>query len=270
MRLIPFRNSHSRFVSDVDAFVDGELRGDRLAAFNRHLSSCATCTEAVSNATAVKALMSALPERPAPRSFALTAEMAASPARERVPAVVGTPLYLGMARLAAAVAVVAFVGVFTLSLIGGDSKSSDQSLTSANAERNAAPQAADNSAGGSSSAATPTAASSSAYAAGSPTALLAPASPGAVSGAAAPSASPVPPSTGAQTTPVAPQPNDGSVTTKSLADGTALGDAVAIEPARAGGNDNRGSDIPWTIVMGCVAGAFIGILVVAESRRRRD
>ena len=156
------------------------------------------------------------------------------------------------------------VAVFTLSVVGGDSRSADQHLTSGAAERNSVPQAAD-SAGG---AAPVTAESTAAYAVGSPTVLLAPATSGAVSGAGAPSATPAPPLTGAQPTPFAPQPGGASVVTKSTgATADALGDA--FEPAAARPDDDQSSAIPWTIVMGSVAGVAIGILIVAESRRRR-
>ncbi len=265
MQLIPFLKRHARYADCVDAFVDGELRGADLAQFQRHLDACGTCPASVAAARALKAALKSLPEHPAPRSFALTPAMLSDGRRERAPAAIGTPLYLGLARVAAAVSVVAFVAVFTVSLMGGDSRSSDQQLTSAAAERNGAPQAADNAAGGA-----PSTESSSNYAVGTPTVLLAPATSGAVSGAGAPSATPAPPSTGAQPTPAVPQPNDGSVVTKLAGnDGAALGDASVIEPSAAGRKDDD-SGIPWTIVMGSVAGVLVGVLLVAESRRKRS
>lgn len=268
MQLIPFTSRHSRFADDVDAFVDGELHGQPLRAFQGHLGSCARCAAAVSDARALKASFASLPQRGAPRSFALTPAMASSEPRERLPALVTTPVYLTFARVAAVVSVVAFVAVFTLSVIGGESSTSGQ-LTSGAAERNSVPQAAD--AAGSAPLATSSAESTAAYAVGSPTVLLAPATSGGVSGAGAPSSTPAPPSTGAQQTPLVPQPNDASAVPKSTGPGAeALGDASAFEPSAAGAKDGGSSGIPWTILAGCIAGTFVGVLLVAESRRRRS
>lgn len=267
MQLIPFLHTHARHRANIDAFVDGELHGSALRAFELHLASCASCASAVAAARTLKASLGALPQRGAPRSFALTPEMVTVAQRERPPAALGTPLYLGVARVAAVVSVVAFVAVFTLSVVGGDSKSGQQS-TSGASERNAAPQAADT-AGGAPFAAS-SAESTNTYAVASPTVLLPPATSGAVSGAGAASATPAPPSTGARQTPEAPQPNDGSAVPKLPGPGTAaLGDA-AFEPSAARPTDSADSDIPWTIVLGCIAGVLVGILLVAESQRRRS
>lgn len=268
MRLIPFLNSHARFSADADAFVDGELRGEVLARFRDHLAGCDRCAVVVAGAESLKASLRGVAEQPAPRSFALTPAMLTSERKPAPPAAVGTPLYLGFARVAAAVSVVAFVAVFTLSLIGGGSKSNDQTTATASLiERNGAPVAAD-AAGGSAPGAA-TAPSTSSYAVGTPTALLPPVTTGAVSGAGAASATPAPPSTGAEQTPFSSQPNLGTVDTKS-AGPEALGDAVTVEPASGAAKKDSSSDVPWTIVVGCIAGAFVGILVVAESRRRQS
>ncbi len=268
MQLIPFTNRHSRFADEVDAFVDGELRGQALEDFQNHIGSCARCATVVAAARTLKASLASLPQGGAPRSFALTPAMAASEARERLPALVTTPMYLTVARAAAVVSVVAFVAVFTLSILSGDSESTDQQLASNAAERNSAPEAAD--AAGGAAFATSSADSTNTYALGSPTVLLAPATSGAVSGAGAPTSTPAPPSTGAQPTPLAPQPNDGSAVPKSTGPGAdALGDAV-FEPLAAASRDDDSSGIPWTILTGCVAGVLVGVLLVAASRRRRS
>ncbi len=185
-----------------------------------------------------------------------------------VTVLVTTPVYLTVARAAAVVSVVAFVAVFTLSVVSGDSGSADQQPTSGSAERNAVPQAAD--AAGGAAAATSPAQSTSDYAVGSPTVLLAPATSGAVSGAGAPSSTPAPPATGAQPTPFASQQDDASAVPKSTGPGAeALGDANTFEPSAASSKEDDSSGIPWTILTGCVAGVFVGILLVVESRRRR-
>jgi hypothetical protein len=268
MQLIPFTNRHSRFANNVDAFVDGELHRQALQGFQDHLGGCGRCAAAVADARALKASFASLPQGGAPRSFALTPEMAASEARERLPVLVTTPVYLTVARAAAVVSVVAFVAVFTLSVVSGDSGSADQQPTSGSAERNAVPQAAD--AAGGAAAATSPAQSTSDYAVGSPTVLLAPATSGAVSGAGAPSSTPAPPATGAQPTPFASQQDDASAVPKSTGPGAeALGDANTFEPSAASSKEDDSSGIPWTILTGCVAGVFVGILLVVESRRRR-
>lgn len=262
MRMIPFLRSHSRFTRELDAFVDGELAPREAAAFETHLARCQQCRAAVAVARALKAEIGALPEQPAPRSFALTPELVArGPARQ--PAMrTSAPLYLNLARGAAAISVVAFVAVFTASLAnGGD----DSTAAGANrAERDSTFEAKD--AAVPQLAATESSGAGSQYGLETPT-LAPPGTAGSISGAGVGSATPQPPETGANETPA---PDQQTGETNSAVGGSAADSGLKVEqPVPSTTRDDSGG-IPWTSVFGGVAGVSLGILLVAESRRRRS
>ena len=80
MRL-PIFNRHPR--AEMSAHLDGELIPLRVEAMQVHLASCQPCRAELEALRRLKADLAALPEMTAPRSFALTPQMAALPARER-------------------------------------------------------------------------------------------------------------------------------------------------------------------------------------------
>lgn len=108
-------DSHARFARDVDAFVDGELPDGPTARFAAHLASCSSCGRTVAEARRAKAHVASLPEQSLPRSFILTPEMAAAPARATP---VPRPALLYATRAVSAAAVAAFVLFGTLQLTG--------------------------------------------------------------------------------------------------------------------------------------------------------
>lgn len=115
MSPISFFNPHPR--ADFSAFLDGELPASRAARLEKHLAACTACTAELEGLRAVRAAMRQLPEATAPRSFAITPEMArdARPARA-VPAQrplqpLVNGLRLTSAGLATALAIVVVVAI---------------------------------------------------------------------------------------------------------------------------------------------------------------
>lgn len=261
MRLIPAFGRHSRFCDDVDAFVDGELSGGRLRAFEAHAATCEDCRSAVESARSLKASLQALPQRPAPRSFALTPEMAGSTVKLRARAGQPLPRYVFVVRATAGVAVVAFMAVFVASLAGSSGQSSDTRAGSAN-DQFAAPESAAGNA-----VTTGGAAQDSSYATVSPTLGLVPATTGGMSGQGASSATPAPPSTGIETPPPA-GAESGAPLSKSEHD--PAGSAGEAFTANRESEQEHSGGLPWTIIMGFIAGTSIGALYVVESRRRKS
>jgi hypothetical protein len=132
MRL-PIFNRHSR--DEMSAYLDGELIPLRIEAMQVHLASCQSCRAELAALRQLKANLGALPEMPAPRSFALTPQMAARPARERPRAYVpprAAALANGM-RLAGAAMTLALALVLVLDFTGSGTTS--DSATSLGADR---------------------------------------------------------------------------------------------------------------------------------------
>ncbi len=77
---------HRRWESKVSAFVDGELGAPASQRFAHHLAGCERCRLRVQDLRQVKALLAALPEAPAPRSFAITPAMLTAPQLPAPPA----------------------------------------------------------------------------------------------------------------------------------------------------------------------------------------
>jgi anti-sigma factor RsiW len=61
---------------DLSVFIDGELRGRRLDAAQRHVASCPDCSAAIDALREVKTLVSRLPQVEPSRSFVLSPSMA--------------------------------------------------------------------------------------------------------------------------------------------------------------------------------------------------
>jgi anti-sigma factor RsiW len=132
MRL-PIFNRHPR--DEMSAYLDGELIPLRIEAMQVHLASCQSCRAELASLRELKADLAALPELPAPRSFALTPQMAARPFPERPRAHVpprAVALANGM-RLAGAAMTLALALVLVLDFTGSGTTS--DSATSLSADR---------------------------------------------------------------------------------------------------------------------------------------
>jgi len=108
----PGRRNHS--AERITAYVDGELSSDERVRFEAALEESPDLRQAVETERALKQMLrAALPEAPAPRSFALTEEMLGrpqpAPARGWLPA--------GAMRIAQATAAGAVIGFVALTMI---------------------------------------------------------------------------------------------------------------------------------------------------------
>ncbi len=137
----PFRR-HSRWQKQLDAYVDGELRADAVAAFEGHLKACDRCEPEVVARRELKRMAATLPQLPVPRSFRITPGMlveAPVPAGSR-----GRAVVMRLAQVTAGLATVAFGGVLAAHVWQGDESSQDQR---ASAENDVAPLAGDDDSG---------------------------------------------------------------------------------------------------------------------------
>jgi hypothetical protein len=154
MRLSIF-NRHPR--AELSAYLDGELIPLRIEAMQAHLASCQSCRTELEALRELKTGLATLPEIAAPRSFALTPEMAARPLREKErPAVPvrARGLSNGM-RLAGAGMTFALVLVLVLDFTGSGTKGGGAPST-ANVQEFAAAQNSDSSASANSNVTAPT------------------------------------------------------------------------------------------------------------------
>jgi hypothetical protein len=126
MRLSIF-NRHPR--AELSAYLDGELIPLRIEAMRSHLASCPSCRAELEALRKLKAGLAALPEIDAPRSFALTPEMASRPLPQRAPLTMpvrAMAMANGM-RLAGAGMTIALVLVLVLDFTGSGTKSGSTS-----------------------------------------------------------------------------------------------------------------------------------------------
>ena len=123
---------HGRWRRQLDAYLDGELSAPAERRFARHLSGCARCGAALSEARAVKTLFATLPEEPAPRSFAVSEAMLAPVPAPSARTAAPSPAYgaLRWASGVAAAAVVFALGVLVVVDVGGGGGSQMASPTS--------------------------------------------------------------------------------------------------------------------------------------------
>ncbi|MCZ2110183.1 MAG: zf-HC2 domain-containing protein [Dehalococcoidia bacterium] len=105
---------HRRWQGAASAYIDGELGGRALRDFELHLAQCAVCREQVAGLRQASALIAALPEVAAPRSFRLTRAMVEQSAR---PQASGSPswLFRGAAVVSGA-ALIALISVVAIDL----------------------------------------------------------------------------------------------------------------------------------------------------------
>lgn len=137
---------HARWEERLDSYVDGELSTAREQDLDRHLGSCTACRDAVATRRAMKQLVVALPETPAPRSFRLTPALLAAAATAPVPP---TPVRSTAASFAMRTAwMTAAVAAFTVAVVAvldatstGSGSGSDKAGLAAPAVANASPAA---------------------------------------------------------------------------------------------------------------------------------
>jgi Putative zinc-finger len=135
-------NRHPR--AELSAYLDGELIPLRIEALQAHLVSCQSCRTELEALRELKAGLATLPEIAAPRSFALTPEMATRPLREPPQAAVpvrAMAMANGM-RLAGAGMTLALVLVLVLDFTGGGTRSGS-APSAANLQQLAAAQSSD-------------------------------------------------------------------------------------------------------------------------------
>lgn len=121
MRWFGRSRGHGRWEARLAAFADGELPPDEDAACAAHLHVCEACRQALAAERALKGMLkAALPDVPAPRSFAigpgmLIPELGKQPAKAAPPV-----LAMRFAQVAAGFAVIGLVSLFVLDLRGSD------------------------------------------------------------------------------------------------------------------------------------------------------
>jgi hypothetical protein len=274
MTVFGFLRRHTRMTAQANAYADGELRGEELAGFERHLSGCEQCRASVQSARTLKAALANMPAAAAPRSFAVTPAMLREAAPRPEPARGGTPLYLGLARAGAALSVVAFATVLAFGAFDSNSNSGDDATAGAARDGASAEYAAP--------IAEPETTKDLSFddaAAPTSTPVLAPAATGGASGSSV-SATPVPPSTGIVTPEV---PATGRTTVETFGSPLASdnGTGVQVVPDAAGGQtatigeastaleheDDDGSPSA-AIWLGALAGAAVLLVAGLEVGRR--
>jgi len=137
VRLLGFRR-HPVSEEELSASVDGRLSNRQRERVEAHLQSCADCRRKLEELRFLVAELRALPETKAPRSFALSPEMAAATRREAIrerheERTAARRIYLGLsgATVAAAILLIAVVGsdVAFFSRGGGGESSTNATTT---------------------------------------------------------------------------------------------------------------------------------------------
>jgi len=125
VRLLGFRR-HPVSEAELSAYVDSRLANREQRRVEGHLRSCANCSRKLEEIRALVAEMRRLPEAKAPRSFALSPELAAATRRSAVrerheERTAARRVYLGLsgATAAAAVLLIAVLGVDLAPSLGG-------------------------------------------------------------------------------------------------------------------------------------------------------
>ena len=293
MQVFKFLSRHPFDDTMADAYADGELDAAHAERFEEHLHSCQRCSARVAAARAIRRAVASLPEVAAPRSFAITPEVAA--AARPAPSRRSTPVYVNLARAGAALSVAAFGAVLAVNTF----ESSDTTSTAAqDADTSAAlgaPISNESAALDETSASPPTPV---------PTLGLAPAAGGDASGSGGstvvpvgsataasaptgvdptvtaartplPSVVPEPPATGPGTGDGQYSSDDSSGDSRNSTvpeSGGVITDAVpaeALVPTVAANGDDEGESNTALWVMGAVAVVAVGALAVLEITRRR-
>lgn len=149
----PFSIFNRHPANDLAAYADGELSPARRARIEDHVESCPACAADLEGIRQAKAALEEMPLAEAPRSFALTPEMAERPVRRAVVPFASSGWGNGM-RAASAGFAMLFAAVFAIDAVGTgtDTGSDDSGGVPANYEVSydgdaAAPEAAGDDAG---------------------------------------------------------------------------------------------------------------------------
>ena len=257
MLFLSFINRHSRFTAQADAFAGGVLHGRDLERFEAHLGACDACRSAVANARELKSAIHTLPLARAPRSFRVTSAML-DVKHDRRPAGSGTPLYLGLARATAGLAVAAFATAFVFFSMDSSDSAGDQSA-GANADTDA---------GGAAALATSATDAPRYESAASETPVtpqMAPVSPGDASGSGV-----QPPTTGSEPTATDRTLDGETNSAPANADDDKIGplsatDLVAASPSA---EDDGGDSTAVAALGGVAVVALVGLAALEINRRR--
>ena len=128
MSPISFFQRHPR--ADLSAYLDGELTPAATLRLEGHIAACAACAAQLGELRETRSALRSFPEAAAPRSFALTPEMArdARPVRQALPPRRVQPLVNGL-RMASGGLAVALAVVVVIGVSGGGSDSADEGAT---------------------------------------------------------------------------------------------------------------------------------------------
>ena len=123
--MLRFRRRNHPDEDDISAFLDRELKMlPRSIELSAHFETCESCRATLEELRSVQALIAGLPNVAAPRSFALTPEMAGVTMREK-------PVRRASLAFAPAVALTVLVALLALDFGGGSgSRSNDQATSS--------------------------------------------------------------------------------------------------------------------------------------------
>ncbi len=120
MSPLSFFARHPR--GDLSAYIDEQLSPSRRLTVESHLERCDSCRTEIAALNEARAVLASLPQASAPRSFALTPQQVAGPARQRPPERVA-PAFFGM-RLASGFAAASLAVLLVLDVGGGTSNDS--------------------------------------------------------------------------------------------------------------------------------------------------
>lgn len=138
MARLPFPRRHVRWLDEISAHIDGELRGSVRERFEAHLVGCTLCRARVDQLREVRLLVSGLPEVAAPRSFRLTPAMVAATAKV-APVRAPRPRFaLRTAQFAAGFAMVALLAVVTIDVTTSNNSAGRSVATSADSSSGSA------------------------------------------------------------------------------------------------------------------------------------
>lgn len=130
----PFRFLRGHPRDDLASYAAGELSPARAARVEAHLESCPACRSEVEDLRVLRAALRSLPDVRAPRSFALTPQMAAEPGSQtstRPAPQLTFALRLATAGLATALAVVLVIDIRTTGDGGGGGSDESAALRAA-------------------------------------------------------------------------------------------------------------------------------------------
>lgn len=244
------RNEHATD-EELSAMLDGELPAARQTAVAAHAGRCERCTEALEQLGQIRTLLQGLPQERAPRSFALTPEMAGGRPAPSPAAPKRSPLVF-----APAVALTLLVALFAVDLSSsGFSSREEMSSAAGGATANQAEIARTESSAGDGAMAPDRTFSSPQ---GTPQPMTAP-------------ALMPPPATGSSTETTVTTEGDAGTAATTMADDTAgSGDSALSAEGRDGAGGGTGTD--WLLigqVVAAVAFVLSAVYVFVPGVRKR-